>query len=47
MLQSGNAISLTIPTPVLSGSGSKGSLRISAFKIVYDFQAPLGSLCIL
>jgi len=45
--QQGNAISVTIPTPVLSGSGSKGSLRISAIKIVNDFQAPLGSVRIL
>jgi hypothetical protein len=46
-LHDGNVISLTIPTPVLSGSGSKGSLRISAIKIVNNFQAPLGSICIL
>ena len=37
MKQNSNAISVTIPTPVLSGSGSKGSLRISAIKIVNNF----------
>jgi hypothetical protein len=46
-LHDSDVISLTIPTPVLSGSGSKGSLRISAIKIVNNFQAPLGSVCIL
>ena len=40
-IQNGNTISLTIPTPVLSGSGSKGSLRISAIKIVNIFRHPL------
>jgi len=34
-------MSLTIPTPVLSGSGSKGSLRISAIKIVKFIRHPL------